>query len=159
MTSTERRSSRLGMGRPSASPAPALRARPLLHQGTEGVELARRVVWPWRGLGVILDAERGRVEQPDPLDHPVIEVDVTDLGPAEGCVKRPGRSKIMHNEGAVVTGWRHGEPVVVAGDVHPARGQVLDRLVDAAVPEPELVGAQAERPAEDLAAQADAEHR
>ena len=37
--------------------------------------------------------------------------------------------------------------------------QVLDRLVHPAVPEAELVGAQAERPAQDLAAQADAEHR
>src|SRR6516162_3918245 len=104
MTSTERRPSRLGMARP-------------FDKGTEGVELPGRVVRPRRGLRVILDAERGRVEQPDPLDHPVIEVDVTDLGPAEGCVKRPGLSEIMHNEDAVITGWRHGKPVIVAGDV------------------------------------------
>src|SRR5215467_10734640 len=146
MTSTERRSSRLGTARP-------------LYEGTERVELSGRIVRSGRGLRVILDAERGRVQQPDPLDHTVIEVDVADLGPAEGCVKRPGRIKIMHNEGPAVTGWRHGKPVVVAGDLYPAGGEVLDRLVDAAVPEPELVGAQAERPAEDLAAQADAEHR
>src|SRR5262249_28838905 len=48
---------------------------------------------------------------------------------------------------------------VVAGDVHLAGAQVLDRLVDPAVPEAQLVGVQAEGPAEDLAAQADAEQR
>src|SRR5450755_3217008 len=55
---------------------------------------------------------------------------------------------------------RHGdgEAVIVARDVHPPGPQVHDRLVHAAVPEPQLVGAQSERPAEDLAAQADAEH-
>src|SRR5689334_2564111 len=94
MTRTERRSSRLGMARPrAASPAPALRARPRaaspapafrarpraaspapafrarpLHQRAERVELARRVVRARRRLGVVLHAERGRVEQPDPLD-------------------------------------------------------------------------------------------
>src|SRR5262245_49263345 len=112
MTSTERRSSRLGTARLFASPVPALRARLLLHEGTERVELFGRIVRSRRGLRVILDAERGRVRQPDPLDHTVIEVDVADLSLAEGCVKRPGRIKIMHNEGPVVTGWRHGKPVV-----------------------------------------------
>src|SRR5215467_6575852 len=150
MTSTERRSSRFGTARPSASAAPARRARPLLHEGAERVELPGRIVRPRRGLRVILDAECGRIQQPDPLDYPVIEVDVADLGPAEGCVERPGRIQIMHNEGPVAAGRRNGEPVVVAGDLHPAGGEVFDRLVDAAVPEPELVGAQAERPAEDL---------
>ena len=52
-----------------------------------------------------------------------------------------------------------GEPVVVAGDLDPAGRAVLHRLVDAAVAEPQLVGAEAERPAEHLVAEADAEHR
>jgi hypothetical protein len=38
--------------------------------------------------------------------------------------------------------------VIVAGDLDPAGGEVGDRLVDAAVPETQLVGAEAERPAE-----------
>src|SRR6516162_8199310 len=169
MTSTERRSSRLGMARP-------------LHQGAERVELPGRVVRARRGLRVVLDAERARVSQPDSLDDSVVQVDVADLGPAEGCVKRRERIKIQHYAFSVITwhrsrprsagagrgafgagghirarwriravpgaravlrrhaGWRHREPVVVAGDLHPAGGEVLDRLVDATVPETELVG-------------------
>ena len=57
-------------------------------------------------------------------------------------------------------GWqRHREAVVVAGDLHLAGADVLHGLVHAAVAEAQLVGAKAERPAEHLAAQADAEHR
>src|SRR5690242_12155231 len=84
MTSTERRSSRLGMAPPRATgAAPARCPSGPFHQRAERAELARRVVWAWRRLGVVLHAERGRVEQPDPLDHAVVEVDVADLGPAE----------------------------------------------------------------------------
>src|SRR6516225_595042 len=89
MTRTERRSSRRGMARP-------------VHQGAERVELTRGVVRSRRGFGVVLDAERGRVEQPDPLHHPVIEVDVADLGPPEGRVKRRQRT-IMHYGDPVAT--------------------------------------------------------
>src|SRR5947208_876271 len=84
MTSTERRSSRLDMAR-------------AFHQRAERVELPRRVVRARRRLGVVLHAERGRVEQPDPLDHPVVEVDVADLGPAERRVKRGIRLLILQN--------------------------------------------------------------
>ena len=58
-------------------------------------------------------------------------------------------------------GGGHGdrEAVVVAGDLDLPGGQVLDRLIHPAVPEAELVGAQPQRPAQHLAAQADAEHR
>src|SRR5579863_9999488 len=100
MTSTERRSSRLGMAFPrSAGPAPALclsrprapRPPPLcarpLHQRAERVELPGGVMRARRGLRVVLDAERGRVEQPESLDHAVVEVDVADLGPAERRVE------------------------------------------------------------------------
>jgi hypothetical protein len=48
---------------------------------------------------VVLHAERGRVEQPDPLDHAVVEVDVADLGPAERRVKRVEQLLIMRDEG------------------------------------------------------------
>ena len=52
-----------------------------------------------------------------------------------------------------------GEAVVVRADLDPAGGAVLHRLVDAAVPELQLVGAEAERAAEHLVAEADAEQR
>src|SRR5215469_1812960 len=161
MTRTERRSSRLGMAPLSASPAPALRARPL-HQGAERVELPGRIVRARRCLRVVLNAERGCVNQPDSLDDSVVEVDVADLSPAEGCVKRRERIKIQHYAFSGLTwhrspprsagagrgafgarglirttpprraGRRHREAVVVTGDLHPAGGEVLDRLVDAA---------------------------
>src|ERR1700730_4106027 len=108
MTSTERRSSRLGIARPS-------------HQGTERVELGRRVVWPRRGLRVVLHAERGRVEQPDALHHAVIEVDVADLRAPERRVKGAKRVFIMVNEGAVPPRLRC-LPAVVAGRAFGAGG-------------------------------------
>ena len=49
--------------------------------------------------------------------------------------------------------------MVVGGDLDLAGGQILDRLVDAAVAELELVGAEAECAAEQLVAEADAEER
>ena len=52
-----------------------------------------------------------------------------------------------------------GEAVVVGGDLDPAGGQVHHRLVDAAVPVRQLVGAEAQRAAEQLVAEADAEVR
>ena len=99
-----------------------------------------------------------------------------DLGRAEVGGKRgPRCSPVLAGQasgallawasGAVLawpaSGGGHGdrEAVIVAGDLHLPGGQVLDRLVHPAVAEAELVGAQAERPAQDLAAQADAEHR
>ena len=51
------------------------------------------------------------------------------------------------------------EAVIVRGDLHLAGGQVLDGLVDAAMAELELVGAEAECAAEQLIAEADAEER
>src|SRR6266571_4361163 len=148
-----------------------------------------------RGLRVELDAERGCVQQPDALDHAVVEIDVADLGAAERRVKRRGHASERHpgcglaatghagaalagaglaatgHAGAALagaglaavprtgSGEGDGEAVVVAGDPHPPGGRVLDRLVDATVPETQLVGGQPERPGEDLAAKADAEQR
>src|SRR5215213_11614825 len=51
------------------------------------------------------------------------------------------------------------EAVVVRGDLHPPGLQVHHRLVDTAMPVAQLVRAQAERPAEELVAEADAEER
>src|SRR3569833_3628581 len=114
--------------------------RSFAHQLAEVLEEAGGVVRTGRGLGVVLDAERGSVEQPEPLDHPVVEVDVPALGAAVRGVERSVQRRL------------HGEAVVVAGDVNPAGGALLHGLVDPAVAEPQLVGAQAERAAELLVA-------
>src|SRR6185369_81525 len=53
----------------------------------------------------------------------------------------------------------HCEAVIVRGDLDLAGRPVEHRLVDAAVPVAELVGAETERPAEDLMAEADTEDR
>ena len=53
----------------------------------------------------------------------------------------------------------HGEAVVLRGDGDAAGGEVLDRVVGAAVPERELEGLQAGRAREQLVAEADSEHR
>ena len=81
MTSTDRRSSRLGM---RTSPG-------AVHQRAELVEQPGRVVRARRGLGVVLHAERRPVQQPQALDHAVVEVDVGDLGRAEVGAERRAR--------------------------------------------------------------------
>ena len=55
--------------------------------------------------------------------------------------------------------WIDRKPVILGGDADPARGQVLDRLVAAAMTELELEGLSPERVAENLVAQANAEDR
>src|ERR671925_431127 len=50
------------------------------------------------------------------------------------------------------------EPVVLRGDLYPPRPQVLDRVVGAAVPEGKLEGVKADRAAQKLMAEADADH-
>ena len=102
---------------------------------------------PGRCLGVVLHRERRPVQAPQTLDDAVVEVDVAHLDPSVlrlrlavgGCVDR--------------------EAVVVAGDGYPSGPPVLHRLVDAAVAELQLVSAEAERPAQDLVAETDAEDR
>src|ERR1039457_4640959 len=137
ITSTEWRSARFGI-------AAAFR---LLHEVAELAEQPGRVVRARGGLGMELHAEHRSAGQPQAFDHAVVQVDVADLGWPERRFETPLRRH------------RDGEAVIVAGDQHPAGPQVLHRMVDAAVPEPELVGAQAEGPAENLAAQADTEQR
>src|SRR5437868_12707834 len=117
------------------------------HDLTELVEQVGGVVGTGGGLGVVLHAEGPAVEQPQALDALVVEVDVADLGPAVGGVERR------------VEGGLDREAVVVRGDLDLTGAQVLDRLVHAAVAVAELVGRQAERAAEELVAEADAEER
>ncbi|CAM5561573.1 hypothetical protein SBADM41S_01617 [Streptomyces badius] len=87
------------------------------------------------------------VQELESLDDLVVQADVGDLGAAERGV------------GDLVERGVDGEAVVVRGDLDLAGGAVLHRLVDAAVAVLQLVGAEAERAAEDLVAEADAEER
>src|SRR5579875_3978662 len=79
MTSTEFRSPRRGI------------AHSCLHQGAEFLEKTAGVVRARRRLRVVLDAEDGPVEQPEPLDHAVVEVDVADRRTAVGRLERTAR--------------------------------------------------------------------
>ena len=137
---------------------------------------------------MVLHAEDRALEQAQALHHAVVEVDVADhrgavrrlerlprprrhVGPGGGPLRFRGnawRNCVGRFRGNVwflrtvrqswLSGEGGGEAVVVAGDVDPAGHEVQHRLVEAAVAVAELVGTQAERPGEDLAAQADAEH-
>ncbi|MBG9885723.1 hypothetical protein ABE10_03800, partial [Bacillus toyonensis] len=104
---------------------------------------------PGGGLRVVLHGERRDVEGTQTFDHLVVEPDMADLDPAValGAVER-----------ALDRGL-HGEPVVVRGDLHAAGRFVQHRLVDAAVPERQLVRAEAQGASEQLVAEADAEIR
>ena len=86
MTRTELRSARLPITAPvrCSGPGPARPFTALLHQLAEPAEQPGRVVRAGRGLRVVLDAERGPLQQPQPLDHAVVQVDVADLGRPDG---------------------------------------------------------------------------
>ena len=86
------------------------------------------------------------VAQLEALDDVVVEADVADRHLAER------RSWSLPSSGRV-----DREAVVVGGDLDLAGGAVHHRLVDAAVAVLQLVGAEAERAAEELVAEADAE--
>ena len=84
------------------------------------------------------------------LDDVVVEVDVADLDAPEAARRLVELALDRRVD---------GEAVVVRGDLDAAGGLVEHRLVDAAVAEGQLVGAEAERAAEQLVAEADAEER
>src|SRR5258708_40241772 len=92
MTSTDRRSSRLGM---RTSPA-------AVHQGTEFLKQSGRIMRAGRGLGMVLDAERRPVQQPEALDHAVVEGDGGDLGRAEVGAQRGARCGALLASGALL---------------------------------------------------------
>ena len=115
----------------------------------EPVEEVVGVVRAGGGLGVVLHREGRDVEGAEALDDVVVESDVADLDAAVA-----GRAVELAVDRGV-----DREAVVVRGDLDAAGGLVEHRLVDAAVPERELVGAEAEGAAEQLVAEADAEER
>ena len=96
---------------------------------------------PRRGLGMVLDGEHRPVLEPDALDRAVEQRAVGDLD--------RGRQ----------AGVGDREAVVLAGDLDLAGGQVLDRVVGAVMAHGHLLGAAAQRQAQHLMAEADAEHR
>ncbi len=100
-----------------------------------------------RGLGVVLHAERRERQACDALYGTVVRAGVADLGRPERGVEPLPRLTL------------DGEPVVLRGDRDPAGGVLDDRDVDAAVPVAHLVGPAAQRAAQDLVAEADAEQR
>ena len=105
-----------------------------------------------RGLGMVLHGERGDVDALQAFDHVVVQIDVGDEHPAVPAVTVRGRNRLA-DRGV------DGEAEVVRGDLDLAGGRVLDRLVDAAVAELELVRAEPQRAAQQLIAKADAEER
>ena len=108
------------------------------------------------GFGVVLDGRAGHVLESEPLHGAVVEVDVRQLGGPE--VGLPAHRLVVFDRLGPARS-EHGEAVVLAGDLGPARGQVLDRVVGAVVAEGQLVGLEADRPAEQLVAEADAVYR
>src|SRR3954454_8645131 len=118
----------------------------------EPVEEVAGVVRAWAGLRVVLDGAARNVLQDQPLDRPVIEIEMGELGLTE--VRLPA-DRLVPVDLPVATGAEHREAVVLGGDVDPPGVEVLDRMVRAAVPEGELEGLEADRPAEQLVAEAD----
>src|SRR5690625_2363996 len=102
------------------------------------------------GLGVVLDGVGGDVQAADPLDHVVVEPDVGDHDPAVTSVA-------VGSGGLALQRHVEGEAMVLGGDLDLPGLAVQHGLVDAAVAVLELVGGEAQCPAQQLVAQADAE--
>src|SRR6188472_651417 len=121
-------------------PEPRIRMRSRSSRlGTDGldepVELVEGVVRARAGLGVVLDRRALDLEQLEPLDRAVVEVDVCERGLAE--VGRPAHGLVSLDAPAAVRGADR-EAVVLRGDLDAARAQVLDRVVGPAVAEGQL---------------------
>src|SRR4051794_38651196 len=120
----------------------------------EGVEEVAGIVRARAGLGVVLDGRGGDVLEHQALDRAVVEVEMGELGDAE--VGLPV-DRLVRLYPRLSARSLDREAVVLRGDVDPPRRQLLDRVVGAAVAEGELEGLQADRTAEQLVAEADAE--
>ena len=95
-----------------------------------------------RGFGMVLDAEDGLAAMAEAFQRLVVQVDVREFDFV--LVQRVGVDR---------------EAVIVRGDFDVAGDLVEHRMIRAAVAELQLVGFAAQREAEDLMAQADAEDR
>src|SRR4051794_16234883 len=95
-----------------------------------------------RRLGVVLDGEHGLALVPETFERLVVEVDVRVFDIVR--VQRIGIDC---------------EAVILRRDLDASAAQILDRMIAAAVSELQLVRAAAERQAEELVAETDAEDR
>src|SRR3954447_9495594 len=114
------------------------------------------VVRAGAGLGVVLDRRRTDLLQYQALDRAVVEVEVRELGGAE--VRLPANRLVALDPG-LAPGAADREAAALGRDVDLPRRQVLDRVVGATVAERQLEGLEPNRPAEQLVAEADPEHR
>ena len=126
----------------AAAPAPVpTRRRGADHALGEAGEQVAAVVGTGAGLGVVLHAERVGVAGGEALADAVVEVDVGQVGDAGQRVDRDR------------------EVVVLRRDLDRPRREVLDGVVGAVVAERQLDRRAAERPGQQLVAEADAEDR
>ena len=120
------------------------------HELNEAVEKVGGIVRACCRFGVVLDGERGDVEAADAFYYVVVEANMGYFYAPKffnGGLDRPVEGRI------------DGEPVVLGGDFNFPSGFVHDGLVNAAVPEGQLVGAEPEGAPQKLVAEADAEER
>ncbi len=96
---------------------------------------------------MVLHRKRPPVNELDAFDHTVVGAGVADHRGTERGGEGLARLPLK------------GEAMVLRGHRHPTGGVVDDRDVDAAVPKHHLVGRQAQRAAQDLVAETDAEQR
>ena len=110
-----------------------------LHKFTEEI---LSVVRPWRGFGMILDGEDGKVLMPHSFDRPVIEVHLCDFDLIG--IERFGIDT---------------ESMVLGGDHYPAGLEVFDRLIGSPMAKFQFECPSTKGQALKLVAQTDAEDR
>src|SRR4051794_18053991 len=120
----------------------------------EAVEEVAGVVGPRAGFRVVLDGAARNLLQHQPLDGAVVEVEVRELGLAE--IRVPS-DRLVSVDRPIPARTEDREAMVLRGDVDPTGLQVLDRVVRATGAEAELEGLEADRAAEELVAEADAD--
>src|SRR5947209_3864511 len=112
----------------------------------EAVEQIHAVVRTRARLGVVLDRASRDVQQLESLDRAVVEVHVRERRGAEVGLPAHG---LVGVDGARAPRSERREAVVLRGDLHATRLQILDRMVGAAVSERELERLETHRAAEE----------
>lgn len=119
-----------------------IRGTALGHRSNEKIEQIARVVRPWRGFRVVLDAENRLFEVSEPSHGSVIEVSVRDFG--------------TNREQAVLI---NTESMILAGDLHPIGQEVANRLIGPSMPEFQFPGRGPQRQRQQLVTQTDSKGR
>ena len=112
-------------------PQPRTPCPPSSRELQEAVEEVAGVVWPRAKRRVVLDGAAGDVLEDEDLDGPVVEIEVGELGSPKSVSQRTGSSHRSSRRHRTLD----GEAVILGGDVDPARLEVLDRVIRAAVAE------------------------